>query len=362
MTMNVNKNAGFKKFLFRWMIVNIVFFLIKISVEHEEGELQSFFAPTTLFYYSTAFIFFMVTWEFNDWLIKRERKRGKLNLKNSLKIFAQTMALLLPLSAIIYYLGLFPFREVIGIVCEDPFLEFRGDFFRAALLGSTVVFVNLFYFAMKQKEEMEEQMENLKREMLASKYSSLKSQISPHFLFNSLNTLTSLMYEDRDLASDFVTRLASSYRYILDNNQEDLVSLQKELNFLDAFVFMMEVRHKDAVFIKTNIRVSPEQYCIPTLTLQMLIENALKHNLYSKEKPLEISITSIEENALAVKNNLRKRKLKHETTKLGLENIRKRYSYHTNKQVLVREEGDFFEVIIPLLDKEVKETNLVAIS
>ncbi|PWL40167.1 hypothetical protein DKG77_04910 [Flagellimonas aquimarina] len=362
MAIEIFKNAGLKKFLFRWMVVNVVYFLIKTTVNHEVEELHTFFAPTSLFYYSTAFLFFMVTWEFNDWLIKKERERGKLNLKNSVKIFGQTMALLLPLSAVIYYLALFHFRDTIGIHCEDPVAEFMSDFLRAGLIGSTVVMVNLFYFSMKQKEEMEEQMEHLKKEMLASKYSSLKSQISPHFLFNSLNTLTSLMYEDRDLASDFVTRLASSYRYILDNKEEDLVSLQKELNFLDAYVFMMEVRHKNAVVIKADIKVSPEQFQIPTLTLQMLIENALKHNLYSKEKPLQISITSIENNALAIKNNLRKRVLKHETTRLGLENIKKRYSYYTNKLVLIREEEDYFEVIVPLLSKEITKTNLVAVS
>lgn len=362
MATSMFKKKAVKKFLFRWMVVNVVYVLIKTTVNHEVEELDTFFAPTSIFYYSTAFLFFMVTWEFNDWLIKRERIYGKLNLKNSLKIYAQTMALLLPLSAVIYYLALFPFRETIGIHCDDPMVEFMGDFLRAGLIGSTVVFFNLFYFSMKQKEEMDEQMENLKKEMLASKYSSLKSQISPHFLFNSLNTLTSLMYEDRDLASDFVTRLASSYRYILDNKEEDLVSLQKELGFLDAYVFMMEVRHKNAVVIETDIKVSPDQYWIPTLTLQMLIENALKHNLYSKEKPLQISITSIENNALAIKNNLRKRELKQKTTRLGLENIKKRYSYYTNKTVLVREDTNSFEVIIPLLDKEVKEINLISVS
>ena len=343
------------------MVVNVVFLLIKTTMDHEDRSLSNFFNPTSLFYYSTAFLFFMVTWEFNDWLIKRQRLHGKLNLKNSLKIFGQTMALLAPLSAGIYYLALFPFREVIGIQCEDPIVEFMGDFLRANLIGSTVIFFNLFYFSMKQKDEMEEQMESLRKEMLASKYSSLKSQISPHFLFNSLNTLTSLMYEDRDLASDFVTRLATSYRYILDNKEEDLVTLNKELGFLDAYIFMMEVRHKNAISIKSEIGVNPENHWIPTLSLQMLIENALKHNYYSKEHPLQITVVSIGNDALAVRNNLRKRELK-ETTKLGLDNIKKRYSYYTNKPVLVREEEDFFEVIIPLLDREVSQTNLISIS
>lgn len=351
-----------RKFLFRWMVVNVVYVLIKTTVEHEQGGLQTFFTSSSLFYYGSAFLFFMVTWEYNDWLIKRQLRKGKLNLGNSIRIFLGTMAVLLPLSAVIYYLALFPFKEIIDIKCEDPLLQFRGDFLRAGLIGSTVIFVNLFYFSMKQKEEMEKQMEDLKREMLASKYTSLKNQISPHFLFNSLNTLTSLMYEDRDLASDFVTRLASSYRYILDNREQDLVSLDKELNFLDAFIFMMNVRHKDAVRIKIRITISVEYYWIPTLSLQMLVENSLKHNYYSKEKPLEIEISNIGNDALVVKNNLRKRELREETTQLGLNNIKRRYSYYTNKQVLVREETEFFEVIIPLLDKSNSERSLISIS
>lgn len=354
---------GFKKFLFRWLVATVVFFLVKITSGHEDNEWHTFFTPTSQFYYWTAFLFFMITWEFNDWLILKERKRGVLNITSSLKIYVLTMVFFVPISAMIYYLALFPFRETLGIQCEQPVMvEFVENVSRAALIGTAVVFINLFYSSMKQKEEMGKQMEDLKKEMIASKYSSLRNQISPHFLFNSLNTLTSLMYEDRDLASDFVTRLATSYRYILDNKEEDLVSLKKELNFLDAYVFMMEVRHKDAVSIQTDIKVAAEHYWIPTLTLQMLIENALKHNWYSKEKPLQIIITSIENSALSIRNNLRKRELKEETTKLGLENIKKRYSYYSNKQVLVRQEGEYFEVIVPLLDRKITELNLKAIS
>ncbi len=362
MAASMFKKKAVKKFLFRWMVVNVVFFLVKFTMEHDDNAIQGFFSPTSIFYYVTAFFLFMLTWELNDWFLEKQKTKGGLYFKSSLLIIGKNMALVIPATALVYYLGLFPLREPLGIICDDPpIVEFAIDFFRAILLGLTVIFFNMFHFAMNQRDEMNKQMENLKREMLASKYSSLKNQISPHFLFNSLNTLTSLMYEDRDLASDFVTRLASSYRYILDNKEDDLVSLKKELNFLDAYVFMMEVRHKNAVVIKTDIKVSPDEHLIPTLTLQMLIENALKHNLYSKEKPLQISITSIEKNALAIKNNLRKRELKQETTKLGLENIKKRYSYYTNKQVLVREEEDAFEVIVPLLDKEVIVTNLMAI-
>ena len=360
---SIFNKKGVRKFLFRWMVVNVVYLTVKLTMEHEDKGLHGFFSPTGIFYYLSAFFLFMFTWELNDYLLKKHKKYCKLDLNQSLKIVCINFAIMLPLCALVYYLALFPLREPMNIICDDPLKTFIRDFLRATLLGFTVIFFNMFYYAMRHHDELEKRMEDLQREMIASKYTSLRNQISPHFLFNSLNTLTSLMYEDRDLASDFVTRLASSYRYILDNREQDLVSLKKELDFLDAFVFMMNVRHKDAVIIKSEIKVTPENYVIPTLSLQMLVENALKHNMYSKERPLEIQISTIGNDALVVKNNLRRRELKEDTTKLGLKNIKKRYSYYTNKQVLVREEEMFFEVIIPLLDKNIKEEmNLIAIS
>ena len=353
---------GIRKFFLRWMVVNVVYLLIKASIDHDGKGMGSFLEPTPIFYYVTAFLFFMISWEYNDYLIYKQLKKGGLTLKNSLLIFGKTMLVLVPLTTLIYYLALFPLKDFIGIICEDPPVEFRANIFRAWLLGTAVIFINLFYFSMKQRDELTKQMDDLKREMMASQYTTLKNQISPHFLFNSLNTLTSLMYEDRDLASDFVTRLASTYRYILDNREHDLVSLQKEINFLDSYIFMMNVRHKKAVTISIDIHVDAKLYFIPTLTLQMLVENALKHNQYSKEKPLQISISNIQGDALVVKNNLQKRVKPEETTQMGLQNIKKRYAYYTNKQVLVREEETYFEVIIPLLESETMKTNLKAIS
>ncbi|MEM0932407.1 MAG: histidine kinase [Bacteroidota bacterium] len=344
------------------MVVNIVFLLIKASVDHDGKGFGGFFEPTSIFYYITAFMFFMISWEYNDYLIYKQLKSGGLNLKSSLLIFAKTMLVLVPLTTMVYYLALFPLRDVFGIVCENPPLEFRANIFRAWLLGVAVIFINLFYFSMKQRDQLTKQMKDLRREMMASQYTTLKNQISPHFLFNSLNTLTSLMYEDRDLASDFVTRLASTYRYILDNREQDLVSLQKEINFLDSYIFMMNVRHKKAVTISMDITIAAASYYIPTLTLQMLVENALKHNQYSKEKPLNISISNIGQDALVVQNNLQKRMNPEVTTQMGLQNIKKRYAYHTNKTVLIREETSYFEVIVPLLESTVMKSSLKAIS
>jgi len=232
------------------------------------------------------------------------------------------MAFLIPVSILVYYLALYPFKEDIGHPSDEPFVCLLRDVLRAGLLGFAVILFNLLYFSMKQRDQMAKQMEDLKKEMLVSKYSSLKNQISPHFLFNSLNTLTSLMYENRDLASDFLSRLASSYRYILDNTEEDVVSLKKELHFLDSYIFMMNIRHEGALHISIEIKVDTEAFLVPTLSLQMLVENALKHNFYSKEKPLQIRIFSVGKLGLVVQNTLRERTNKEDSTQLGLKNIK----------------------------------------
>ncbi|GGX09307.1 sensor histidine kinase [Aquimarina muelleri] len=344
--------AYIKKFTLRFIVINVVFFIIKLTIDHS-GDTTELDA-TSLFYYSSAFFLFMFTWETNDWLIRREVKSNlgeTLDLNNGVKIIAINMAIFIPLTAFLYYMAIFKFHDLCKIEANNPWLQFRIDFFRATLLGFSVIIFNLFYHSLKQKKELELTMNKLKKEVITSKYRSLKNQISPHFLFNSLNTLTSLMYEDRDLASDFVSRLATCYRYILDNREEDLVSLEKELNFLDSFIFMMNVRHEEALSITTHISMDTRDYLIPTLSLQMLVENALKHNYYSKENPLEISIISIKKNSIMIRNNLSTRKQKEESTQLGLKNIKKRYSFYTNQEVIIKTKDAYFEVTIPLLSK-----------
>jgi len=353
--MKISKNV--KKYAFRFLVINVVYFIIKLTVINE-GDGYPFINAPSIFYYISAFFQFILTWEINDWLIRRRLKskeENRLNFANSLKILGITLILFLPVSAIIYYLAVFEFNHITKIYTLYPALQFRIDFFRAALLGTSVAVFNLFYHSSKQKTELEHKMEEMQKEIMTSKYKSLKSQISPHFLFNSLNTLTSLMYEDRDLASDFVSRLASSYRYILDNREEDLVSLEKELAFLDSFIFMMNVRHKDSLKITTHIAIQPEKFYIPTLSIQMLVENALKHNYYSNERPLQIDILSIEEDKIVIQNSLRERKLKEESTKLGILNIKNRYAYYTAKPVIVDKTFEYFSVSLPLLSKSIKE-------
>ncbi len=356
------KKANLKKFAFRILIVNIIFFTVKLTIDHDD-EVEGFFNPMNLFYYCSAFFLIIFTWEVNDWLIQRQLKKKKgLDIPGSIKVLGYTFLIFIPIAALVYYLAIFEYNHICLIDSEDPGLRFRIDFFRALLLGAAIVGFNIFYHSVQQKKELEQKMNRLQKEAMVSKYKSLRDQISPHFLFNSLNTLTSLMYEDRDLASDFVSRLASSYRYILEHREEDLVSLEKELHFMDSFIFMMNVRHEEALKINIEIDVNTKQYLIPTLTLQMLLENALKHNYYSKERPMQVKIYSVGKVGLVMENSLRKRVPEEESTKLGLKNIQKRYAFYTRQEVAVEEDKDIFKVTMPLLPREIKEVPVLSVS
>ena len=364
-TFNIVNKAYLKKIGVRFLIVNVVYAIIKLTVDHSDDP-KGWLDPASVFYYASAIFLFFATWEFNDRIIARYQRKAKDSLLGSREyqaIIGWTLVFMIPISALCYYLGIFH----INGVCQpshtaNPWLQWRIDFFRAMLLGITVIFFNVFYHAFNQKKELQSKMTSLKKEVVTSKYKSLKSQISPHFLFNSLNTLTSLMYEDRDLASDFVSRLASCYRYILDNREADLVSLENELAFLDSFMFMMKIRHEGAMEIKTDIGVDPSQYLIPTLTLQMLVENAMKHNLYSKERPMKIVVRTKGTQRLIVENTYRKRELEEPSTQLGIKNIQRRYGFYTNQEVLVETTADLFSIEIPLLPKHEKEIQLTQIS
>ncbi|MCE7054251.1 histidine kinase [Algoriphagus sp. AGSA1] len=344
-----------KKLGFRVLVATVTFVFIKLMIDADYSD--GFMNITTSFYYVSGYFFFILTWGLNDWLIKRQLEKDHfigLDWKSGLQILGTTLLIIIPLIGITYYLAVFQYSGIFEIDAPNPWFKFRTDFSRASIIVTTIVLLNLLYFAGKVKSSLHEKMVELENEVLASNYKTLTSQISPHFLFNSLNTLTSLMYEDRDLASDFTSRLASCYRYILDNKDQDLIGLDRELSFLDSYIFMMDVRHKMSLKIKTKIDLNPREYVIPTLCLQMLVENALKHNYFSNERPLSITIL-IEGASIKVSNTLRKRNDPQSSTQLGLENIKKRFSFYSTKPVEIIQENGLFTICLPLLKKDISQ-------
>lgn len=193
--------------------------------------------------------------------------------------------------------------------------------------------------------------ERLQRENLQSQLEVLKSQVNPHFLFNSLNVLSSLVHDDADKAEEFIDEFASVYRYILNIQGQTVVTLREELHFLDSYIFLQKIRFKEG--LKLHLHVDAEQlgHCLPPLSLQMLVENAIKHNVVGKEKPLHIRIFT-KGKSLFIVNKLQVRTDESKGTGMGLKNLRERYFRLAGLTPRFEIHDDEYIAQIPLFDGE----------
>ncbi|NTW23627.1 MAG: PAS domain S-box protein [Lentimicrobium sp.] len=188
----------------------------------------------------------------------------------------------------------------------------------------------------------------LQKENLQSQFEMLRSQVNPHFLFNSLNVLTSLIKIEPDLAEQFTIRLSMVYRYVLENKEKDLVNLETELDFLKAYTFLLDIRFSGKMKVIINLTADKLQMKVVPLALQLLIENAIKHNTFSKKQPLQVNVFS-EDEYLVIENNLQTRETHVQSTGVGLNNIASRYAFFTERKTISGIEGNKFIVKIPLL-------------
>jgi LytS/YehU family sensor histidine kinase len=195
---------------------------------------------------------------------------------------------------------------------------------------------------------------SLKQSNLETQLHSLKSQVNPHFLFNSLNSLSSLIQSNPAQASTFVHKLSGVYRYLLQSNEQDLITVREELNFLRSYLHLLHTRFGPALQYQINVEEAVVQYLIPPITLQLLVENAVKHNIVAADKPLRIEVYN-EGDQLLVKNNLQKRKIPVASNQVGLRNIFAKYQLLTTAAVEVQENDNAFVVALPFIQKPVYE-------
>ena len=196
------------------------------------------------------------------------------------------------------------------------------------------------------KQESRIENEHLKQESLQNELMALKNQIDPHFLFNSLNSLTSLI-RDNEEATKFVKKLSHMYRYILQSGESDLISVKEELKFLESYTYLIRTRYRDRFSIDIKIENEFLVERIPPLALQLLVENAVKHNEISEANPLSVNIFS-KQGSIYVENAIRPRSTLAEGTKNGLLNLKKRYSLLRKQELTVRTENGIFSVELPL--------------
>ena len=178
----------------------------------------------------------------------------------------------------------------------------------------------------EEKNQLLIQAERQKKEQILSQLETLKNQINPHFLFNSLNALSMLVIEDHKKAEQFISKLTKVYRYVLEYKDHSLISLTEDLAFLSNYFFLQKIRFESGLEMEVDIPAEFQAWSIPPLSLQLLVENAVKHNIVSREKPLKINI-NVHNTCLVVRNTLQQRKNKPPSTQIGLKNLTTRYSY-----------------------------------
>lgn len=212
-------------------------------------------------------------------------------------------------------------------------------------LASVITLVNYF----RNWREAKLMAERLKKENIQSKFEVLKNQIDPHFFFNSLSVLTSLVYKDANLSAEYITQLSKMYRYILEGKNQSLVSIDDELKFLNSYIFLIKVRYNENILFEIDIPEElKDRIYLPKNSLQMLVENAIKHNKFGDGEPLIVRIFADNE-YIHVVNNKNKRELIEYSSKIGLENIKKRYELIGNYELLIEETDESFTVKLPKL-------------
>lgn len=220
--------------------------------------------------------------------------------------------------------------------------------FGATLVVGTIYEAGYFFHMWKHQAI---ETEALRSRQLRAELDILRSQVSPHFLFNSLNTLVYLIPEEPEKAVRFVQQLSKVYRYVLESRDARIIPLQEELDFLHSYVFLLKERFGENLRVHLRGLNGHSDGGIVPLTLQMLFENAIKHNVLSTEKPLIIEVFA-ENGRLVVRNNLQKKNQVLDSTGVGLENIRARYRMLTDREVETIVSREYFTVLLPMVERE----------
>jgi two-component system, LytTR family, sensor kinase len=216
------------------------------------------------------------------------------------------------------------------------------------------------YVLMKWKESLREK-EQLQQLAIQHEFELLKSQVNPHFLFNCFNTLSSLIGEDPKQAEVFLDELSKVYRYLLRNNEDGLTTLRNELQFIQSYFRLLTTRHGAAIQFNIETDKRYDHYLLPSLSIQLLVENAVKHNVLSKNYPLTIEIFTTAGNKLVVNNNLQRRSKKPPSNKVGLGNIQSKYDLLHEEGFQVLEDAKNFTVVLPLIWNNSDGKKLVSI-
>lgn len=329
----------------------IVIFIVLLIISYLLGwRMESFGELLTEFTINQ--IYSVTLFVLNGYIISYYLQKHR---KNFFKVKNLTQSILSSLGATIGAIVII--RLFIHSILEGkPIREFlaseKPEYYMVALL-ITVVMLTIYYTFYYYKSTRDSQVKEQKKiaGSAAASFDALKNQLDPHFLFNSLNVLTSLIEENPKAATKFTTSLSKVYRYVLEQKNKDLVTLQEELEFAQLYMSLLKMRFEDSIEYNTPQQLeNPEAKVVP-LSLQLLLENAVKHNMVTPSKRLIITIYE-QDGALVVKNNIQPKQVVKKSSGVGLQNIKQRYQLLTDRPVLISELNNEFVVALPLLTKQ----------
>lgn len=231
--------------------------------------------------------------------------------------------------------------------CPDDF-EMKNLLLVSILLTFLIITIYESFYLFLRYSESALETERYKKESIEAQYQNLTSRLNPHFLFNSLNTLTTIVEEDRKKAVAYIQELSVVYRYVLNSHNKTWIDLPSELKFTNSYITLLKMRFEDNLQISLDVCEQHLAYGILPLTVQLLIENAVKHNEISNSNPLDLKIFCTDE-FLIVSNNKQKRIIMPSSTKVGLQNISERYRFLINREVVIEDNETTFTVKIPLV-------------
>lgn len=305
------------------------------------------FNSSSLHHYIACLLFTTAMWEGNRLIFIFMRKRFPGYTQTVNRIIVQTSISIL--YTIIAATALSFLLSFVFIDCAFTQAHISRDIvtslFPTLLVSS--IYESVYFF--KEWKKNIQQTEALAKENIISQFEALKNQVDPHFLFNSLNTLAALIDDNNEPAQKYLEQLSDVYRYVLISKDKTTVTLEEELTFLNAYIYLNKTRFRDNLVVENNISPEYNKYMVAPLTLQMLVENAIKHNIISKEKPLIIRLTPEADEYIRIENNIQEKTVLEKSTKVGLQNIINRYNFLTPKKIKILNNQELFTVQIPLL-------------
>lgn len=310
-----------------------------------------YFSSVFAFVSATLITFAMqsLSWHIHTWIDVTLRNRFPNENHNVSRLWFSVFLYILVTSLFITLLyWLYDVSDFLGA-------EFYTINYRIALIAGIIIntFITFLHEGMTRFEKWRlaiTENEQLKKEYMQSQLLGLKSQINPHFLFNSLNTLSSLINEDEKEAEDFLNEMSKVYRYLLRNNEEELVTLHTELQFIQSYFYLLKMRHGRGIELEINISENDQNKLLPPLTLQMLIENTLNNNVVTKEEPIVTQIALSNDDWLEIRNNLHK-KSEDGGLSENIENVTKKFWLLCGKEVSIVEDELQRLIRIPLINE-----------